>query len=69
MKINQVKALIIISIAIIILYTLGLFLPIIKNTKSSKINYFFRSELAYNLSIKNYFSLSRGNNSTKLQGL
>jgi len=36
MKINAVKTLIITSLIIIILYTLGLFLPIIKNTKNSK---------------------------------
>jgi len=36
MKINAVKTMIVISILIIILYTLGLFLPIIKNTKNSK---------------------------------
>ena len=47
MKINPVRALIIVSISIIILYTLGLFLPIIKNTKESKANYFFHSELVY----------------------
>ena len=40
MKINAVKAMIITSLFIIILYTLGLFLPIIKNTKDSKIYYF-----------------------------
>ena len=37
MKINGVRAMLIISIAIILLYILGLFLPIIKNTKNSKI--------------------------------
>ena len=47
MKINTVRALIVVSITIIILYTLGLFLPIIKNTKESKANYFFNSELVY----------------------
>ena len=36
MKINAVKTMIITSLIIIILYTLGLFLPIIKNTKNSK---------------------------------
>ena len=41
MRINPVRALIVVSIAIIILYTLGLFLPIIKNTKQSKIQNFF----------------------------
>ncbi len=37
MKINAVRAMLLVSIAIILLYILGLFLPIIKNTKSSKI--------------------------------
>ena len=37
MKINAVRAMLIVSIAIILFYILGLFLPIIKNTKSSKI--------------------------------
>tara|TARA_B100000029_G_scaffold426862_1_gene435960 strand:- start:1181 stop:1327 length:147 start_codon:yes stop_codon:yes gene_type:complete len=36
MKINAVRGIIIASLLIIILYTLGLFLPIIKNTKNSK---------------------------------
>ena len=36
MKINAVKTMIVVSLLIIILYTLGLFLPIIKNTKNSK---------------------------------
>ena len=37
MKINAVRAMLIVSILIILLYILGLFLPIIKNTKESKI--------------------------------
>ncbi len=37
MKINPVRAMLIVSLAIILLYILGLFLPIIKNTKNSKI--------------------------------
>jgi len=37
MKINAVRAMLIVSLAIILLYILGLFLPIIKNSKSSKI--------------------------------
>ena len=37
MKINSVKTMIIVSLLIIILYALGLFLPIIKNTKNSDI--------------------------------
>ena len=44
MKINAVKAMIIASLIIIILYILGLFLPIIKNTKSSKIYYLLEKE-------------------------
>tara|TARA_B100001245_G_C22483622_1_gene246382 strand:+ start:29 stop:199 length:171 start_codon:yes stop_codon:yes gene_type:complete len=41
MKINAIRALIIASLVIIILYTLGLFLPIITNTKSSTIQHLF----------------------------
>jgi hypothetical protein len=37
MKINGVRAMLIVSLVIILLYILGLFLPIIKNTKSSEI--------------------------------
>ncbi len=37
MKLNAVRTMLIVSIAIILLYILGLFLPIIKNTKESKI--------------------------------
>ena len=37
MKVNSVQAMIIASLVIILLYILGLFLPIIKNTKNSKI--------------------------------
>ena len=33
MKINAVRAMLIVSLAIILFYILGLFLPIIKNTK------------------------------------
>ena len=36
MKLNAVRSLLIASIVIILLYILGLFLPIIKNTKESK---------------------------------
>jgi hypothetical protein len=43
MKINGVRAMLIVSILIILLYILGLFLPIIKNTKNSK---FDNSDLA-----------------------
>ena len=34
---NAVRAMLVISLAIILLYVLGLFLPIIKNSKDSKI--------------------------------
>jgi len=37
MKINAVRAMLIVSLAIILFYVLGLFLPIIKNTKNSNI--------------------------------
>jgi hypothetical protein len=45
MKINSVKLLIITSLLIIILYTLGLFLPIITNTKNSKIDNIFKNKV------------------------
>ena len=45
MKISAVKALIITSLVIIILYTLGLFLPIITNTKDSKIDSIFKNNV------------------------
>ena len=38
MKINGVRAMLIVSLIIILLYILGLFLPIIKNTKNSKMH-------------------------------
>ncbi len=37
MKLNAVRGMLIVSLIIILLYILGLFLPIIKNTKDSKI--------------------------------
>jgi len=37
MKINAVRAMLIVSLIIILLYILGLIIPIIKNTKNSKI--------------------------------
>ena len=52
MRINPIRALIVVSIAIIILYTLGLFLPIIKNTKQSKTQYFFEIKAVYILGKK-----------------
>ena len=36
MKLNAVRAMLITSLVIILFYILGLFLPIIKNTKESK---------------------------------
>ena len=46
MKINAVRLMIITSLLIMILYTLGLFLPIIKNTKNSKIDNIFQTKIA-----------------------
>ena len=40
MKFNAVRAMLIISLVIILLYVLGLFLPIIKNTKESRFQNF-----------------------------
>ena len=37
MKLNAVRAMLFASLIIIVLYVIGLFLPIIKNTKESKI--------------------------------
>ena len=37
MKINTVRAMLLASLIIILLYVLGLFLPIIKNSKDSEI--------------------------------
>ncbi len=37
MKINAVRAMLLVSLIIILLYVLGLFLPIIKNSKDSEI--------------------------------
>ena len=45
MKLNAVRAMLIVSLGIILLYILGLFLPIIKNTKESKINTQNKTEL------------------------
>jgi len=44
MKINAVRAMLLASLIIILLYVLGLFLPIIKNSKDSKINNFYKIE-------------------------
>ena len=45
MKFNAVRAMLIISLIIILLYVMGLFLPIIKNTKESKNNNLYKYEL------------------------
>ena len=37
MRFNSIRAMLITSLIIILLYILGLFLPIIKNTKQSKL--------------------------------
>jgi len=44
MKLNAVRVMLIVSLIIILLYVLGLFLPIIKNTKDSKIKNFYKVE-------------------------
>ncbi len=44
MKLNAVRMMLITSLIIILLYILGLFLPIIKNTKDSKIKNFYKVE-------------------------
>ena len=49
MKINAVRVIIIISLAIIILYTLGLFLPIMINTKDSKIQNLYKIKIVSTL--------------------
>ena len=55
MKINAMRAFIIAAIVIILLYALGLFLPIIMNTKSSLINSFEKKIVIKN-NKKNYVS-------------
>ena len=45
MKFNAVRAMLIVSLIIILLYILGLFMPIIENTKNSKIKDFYTVEL------------------------
>ena len=47
MKINAVRAMLIVSLIIILIYILGLFLPIINNTKNSKIENSFKIEFNY----------------------
>ena len=44
MKINAVRAMLIASLIIILLYVLGLFLPIINNSKNTKIKNFNKNE-------------------------
>ena len=44
MKINSVRAMLVVSLIIILLYILGLFLPIIKNSKESKVKNFYQIE-------------------------
>ena len=44
MKLNAVRTMLIASLIIMLLYTLGLFLPIIKNSKDSKIEDFYKVE-------------------------
>ncbi len=55
MKINSVKAIIIVSLIIIILYIVGLFLPIIINTKNSKIQNSFRPNIVSVVDKKLFF--------------
>ena len=45
MKLNAVRAMLIASLIIILLYILGLFLPIIKNSKDSKIDSIFKNKV------------------------
>ncbi len=44
MKLNAVRTMLIASLIIMLLYTLGLFLPIIKNSKNSSIKSFVKLE-------------------------
>ena len=48
MKLNAVKAMLIVSLIIILLYILGLFLPIIKNSKQTNIKNFYKIEKVLN---------------------
>ncbi len=49
MKLNAVRLMLITSLIIILLYVLGLFLPIIKNTKESKINNQSKNEFVFKI--------------------
>ena len=44
MRFNAVRTMLIASLIIILLYVLGLFLPIIQNSKESKIKNFYKIE-------------------------
>ena len=44
MKLNAVRAMLITSLIIVLLYVMGLFLPIIKNSKESKNNKSYKIE-------------------------
>ena len=44
MKLNAVRSMLIVSLIIILFYILGLFLPIIKNSKKTEINNFYKIE-------------------------
>ena len=48
MKLNAVKAMLIVSLIIILLYILGLFLPIIKNSKQTNIKKIYKIERTIN---------------------
>ena len=49
MKLNAVRSMLIVSLVVILLYILGLFLPIIKNTKESKIDNQNKIELVFKI--------------------
>ena len=49
MKFNAVRLMLIVSLIIILLYIFGLFLPIIKNTKESKINNQSKTEFIFKI--------------------
>jgi len=54
MKLNAVRSMLIVSIIIILLYILGLFIPIIINTKESKV--YEKKSIEYvSLEIKNNY--------------
>ena len=49
MKLNAVRLMLITSLIIILFYVLGLFLPIIKNTKESKIYNQIKTEFIFKI--------------------